>query len=95
MYLRPIEEADIQRDDTGQENVVRLQRELGGALNGAWIGWARKAGSREGPAWNEIHTDPRRNTRERCEEFLQAWKNAGYDAYKLVRRHHIRVDWTK
>eukprot|EP00959_Pyramimonas_sp_CCMP1952_P085189 1781129-Pyramimonas_sp.AAC.1 len=74
---------------------MRLQRELGGAFNGAWIGRARKAGSLEGLAWKDIHADPRRNTRERCEEFQQAWKNAGHDAYKLVKRHHIRVDWTK
>eukprot|EP00959_Pyramimonas_sp_CCMP1952_P003819 80649-Pyramimonas_sp.AAC.1 len=62
---------------------MRLQRELGGTFNGAWIGWARRAGRLLGLARNDIHADPRRNTREGCEEFLQAWETAGYDAYKL------------
>eukprot|EP00959_Pyramimonas_sp_CCMP1952_P175221 3661756-Pyramimonas_sp.AAC.1 len=62
---------------------MRLQRALGGAFNGAWVGWVRRAGSLQGLPWVDIHTDPGRNTKERCEEFLRAWETAGYDAYKL------------
>eukprot|EP00959_Pyramimonas_sp_CCMP1952_P281006 5873871-Pyramimonas_sp.AAC.1 len=69
--MRSIDEADIQRDEPAQENVTRLQKALGGAFNGAWIGWVRRAGSLQGLPWVDIHSDPRRNTEERREEFLR------------------------
>eukprot|EP00959_Pyramimonas_sp_CCMP1952_P313223 6556262-Pyramimonas_sp.AAC.1 len=81
--MRSIDEADIQRDEPAQEKVTILQKALGGAFNGAWIGWVRGAGSLQGLPRVDIHSDPGRNTRERCEEFLRAWEAAGYDAYKL------------
>eukprot|EP00959_Pyramimonas_sp_CCMP1952_P304011 6362151-Pyramimonas_sp.AAC.1 len=62
--MRSIDEADIQRDEPAQEKVTRLQKTFGGAFNGAWTGWVRRAGSLAGLPWVSIHSDPKRNTME-------------------------------
>eukprot|EP00959_Pyramimonas_sp_CCMP1952_P366610 7678117-Pyramimonas_sp.AAC.1 len=82
MYMNSIYEADIQRDEPAPDKVIRLQKTLGGAFNGVWTAWVRKAGSRQGLPWVRIHSDPKKNTVQLCEEFLRAWETAGYDAYK-------------
>eukprot|EP00959_Pyramimonas_sp_CCMP1952_P211591 4428176-Pyramimonas_sp.AAC.1 len=95
MYVRSIYEADIQRDEPAPEKGIRLQKTLGGAFNGAWTARARRAGSLQGLPWVRIHSGPKRNTLQLCEEFLRAWKAAGYDAYKKARGRQLRVDWPK
>eukprot|EP00959_Pyramimonas_sp_CCMP1952_P396202 8301535-Pyramimonas_sp.AAC.1 len=69
------------------------RRRWGGAFNGAWSAWARKAAYSQGGAWVNIKSDPRRNTVQQCDEFLQAWSKMGYDAYRMDREYQLHVDW--
>eukprot|EP00959_Pyramimonas_sp_CCMP1952_P079204 1655430-Pyramimonas_sp.AAC.1 len=62
MYSTPINEADTERDEPAPEKISRLQRTLGGAFNGVWNAWARKASSRHGGPWVNIKSDPKKNT---------------------------------
>eukprot|EP00959_Pyramimonas_sp_CCMP1952_P010189 212945-Pyramimonas_sp.AAC.1 len=39
-----------------------MQKTLGGAFNGAWSAWARKAAYSQGSAWANIKSNPRLNT---------------------------------
>eukprot|EP00959_Pyramimonas_sp_CCMP1952_P307395 6433987-Pyramimonas_sp.AAC.1 len=62
MYLKPIYEADSKVDEPAPDIIIRLQKTLGGAFNGAWTAWARKAGSRHGGPWVNIKSGPKKNT---------------------------------
>eukprot|EP00959_Pyramimonas_sp_CCMP1952_P360838 7557401-Pyramimonas_sp.AAC.1 len=62
MHLKPINEADTNKDEPAPEKIIGLQKTLGGAFNGIWTAWARKAGSRRGGPWVNIKSDPRRNS---------------------------------
>eukprot|EP00959_Pyramimonas_sp_CCMP1952_P345280 7230850-Pyramimonas_sp.AAC.1 len=80
MYLRPINEANV------PDKIMRLQKTLGGAFNRVWSAWARKAGLKQGSAWVDIKSDPRNNTMQQCDDFLQAWSKVGCDAYRMWTR---------
>eukprot|EP00959_Pyramimonas_sp_CCMP1952_P074024 1547131-Pyramimonas_sp.AAC.1 len=62
MYLRPINEANVTRDEPALDKIMRLQKTLGGAFNGVWSAWVRKAGLQQGSTWVNIKSDPRKNT---------------------------------
>eukprot|EP00959_Pyramimonas_sp_CCMP1952_P401731 8417596-Pyramimonas_sp.AAC.1 len=51
MRLRPFGQADVTRDEPAPEKIARMQRMLGGAFNGAWSAWVRKAARKQGGSW--------------------------------------------
>eukprot|EP00959_Pyramimonas_sp_CCMP1952_P149271 3123196-Pyramimonas_sp.AAC.1 len=85
MYLTSVGDADVTRGESAPEKIMRMQKMLGGAFNGAWSAWARKVAHKQGSACANIKSDPRRNTVQQCDDLLQAWSKVGYDAYKLDR----------
>eukprot|EP00959_Pyramimonas_sp_CCMP1952_P042273 884071-Pyramimonas_sp.AAC.1 len=91
--MKPIYEADAKVDEPASDKIIRLQKTLGGAINGIWTAWARKAGSRHRSPWANINSDPEKNTAQLCEDFLRAWEAAGYDAYKMDVEHRLHVEW--
>eukprot|EP00959_Pyramimonas_sp_CCMP1952_P108468 2268053-Pyramimonas_sp.AAC.1 len=88
----PVGEADVTKDEPAQEKISRLQKTLGGAFNGVWVAWVRRAAVRQGTV-ETVKNDPKLNSAQLCSAFLQAWGNAAYDAYKMDRDLGLRVDW--
>eukprot|EP00959_Pyramimonas_sp_CCMP1952_P444690 9311350-Pyramimonas_sp.AAC.1 len=60
MHLRSIDEADVTKDEPAPDKATRMQKALGGAFNGAWSAWVRKAACSQGSTW--IKSNPRLNT---------------------------------
>eukprot|EP00959_Pyramimonas_sp_CCMP1952_P123666 2585296-Pyramimonas_sp.AAC.1 len=75
MYMCPLAEADVTKDEPVQENIVRLQKTLGGAFNGMWAAWVRKDAMRQGTIGSEKH-DPKRNAVQLWKDFILEWGNA-------------------
>eukprot|EP00959_Pyramimonas_sp_CCMP1952_P254334 5312714-Pyramimonas_sp.AAC.1 len=82
MHLSSISEADTNKEEPAQDKISRLQRTLGGAFNGIWPAWVRKPVSKHGGPRVSIKSDPMKNSVQLCEDFLQAWGQAGFDAYR-------------
>eukprot|EP00959_Pyramimonas_sp_CCMP1952_P326345 6831105-Pyramimonas_sp.AAC.1 len=47
---------------------------------------------KQGASGSEKH-DPKRNAAQLCDEFIQAWGSAGYDAYKMDRDQRLGAHW--
>eukprot|EP00959_Pyramimonas_sp_CCMP1952_P041393 865617-Pyramimonas_sp.AAC.1 len=47
IYMCPVGEADVSRDEPAQDKISRLQKTLRGAFNGAWGAWVRRAAARQ------------------------------------------------
>eukprot|EP00959_Pyramimonas_sp_CCMP1952_P065692 1371600-Pyramimonas_sp.AAC.1 len=73
MYLSSISEAEPNKEGPAQDKFSRLQRTLGGAFNGIWPAWVRKSVSNQGGPWVSVKSDPKKNSVQLCEDFLQAW----------------------
>eukprot|EP00959_Pyramimonas_sp_CCMP1952_P124804 2609199-Pyramimonas_sp.AAC.1 len=65
MYLRPIDEADVARDEPAPDKITRMQKALGGAFNGAWGAWVRKVALSQGSTY--IKSGPRLNSAHQCD----------------------------
>eukprot|EP00959_Pyramimonas_sp_CCMP1952_P401434 8411577-Pyramimonas_sp.AAC.1 len=87
--MKPIYEADTKVGEPASDKIIRLQMALGGAFNGMWTAWVRGAVSRHGGPWVNIKSDPKKNTVQLCEDFLLAWEEASYDAYKIDVEHRL------
>eukprot|EP00959_Pyramimonas_sp_CCMP1952_P190776 3989789-Pyramimonas_sp.AAC.1 len=71
----PVTDADVTKDEPVQDQIIRLQKTLGGAFNGVWAAWVKNAAMGQGTNRSEKH-DPERNTVQSCNEFIQAWDSA-------------------
>eukprot|EP00959_Pyramimonas_sp_CCMP1952_P182060 3806669-Pyramimonas_sp.AAC.1 len=65
-----------------QDNIIRLQKTLGGAFNGIWHAWVKRAALRQDPSGGH-RSNPKLNTPQTRADFLEAWSNAGHDAYRM------------
>eukprot|EP00959_Pyramimonas_sp_CCMP1952_P177790 3715914-Pyramimonas_sp.AAC.1 len=92
MYMCPVADADVTKDEPVQEKIIRLQKTLGGGFNGVWAAWVKKAAMRQGTSGSAKH-DPKRNTVQSCNDLIQAWDSAGYDAYKMDSDLGLSVQW--
>eukprot|EP00959_Pyramimonas_sp_CCMP1952_P402488 8434566-Pyramimonas_sp.AAC.1 len=60
VYLRSIDEADVARNEPAPDNLSRLHKAPGGAFNGVWSAWVKKAAFSQGGTY--IKSNPRLNS---------------------------------
>eukprot|EP00959_Pyramimonas_sp_CCMP1952_P300192 6279050-Pyramimonas_sp.AAC.1 len=60
MYICTVATADVGRDEPVQDKIIRLQKTLGGAFNGAWAAWVKRAALRQGLSGSQ-KSDPKLN----------------------------------
>eukprot|EP00959_Pyramimonas_sp_CCMP1952_P257820 5387950-Pyramimonas_sp.AAC.1 len=92
LYMCLVADADVAKDEPVQEKIMRLQKTLGGAFDGVWAAWVKKAAMRQGASGSEEH-DPKRNAVQSCNDVIQAWDSAGCDAYKMDSDLGLSVHW--
>eukprot|EP00959_Pyramimonas_sp_CCMP1952_P154380 3229742-Pyramimonas_sp.AAC.1 len=92
MHMCPVDKADVSRDELAPDKISRLQKTLGGAFDGVWGAWVKRAASRQGGPCAKL--DPELNSAQLRNDFLQAWSRAEFDAYKMDREYKLHVDWS-
>eukprot|EP00959_Pyramimonas_sp_CCMP1952_P040085 837916-Pyramimonas_sp.AAC.1 len=85
--------ADADRDEPVQDKIIRMQKTLGGAFNGVWAAWVTRAALGQELSGSQ-KSNPKLNTVETCAEFIEAWSDAGHDAYKMGSELGLSVNWT-
>eukprot|EP00959_Pyramimonas_sp_CCMP1952_P327125 6847881-Pyramimonas_sp.AAC.1 len=60
MYMCPVDQADVSKDEPAPDKISRLQKTLGGAFNGVWGAWVKHAALRRGG--HDAKLDPERNS---------------------------------
>eukprot|EP00959_Pyramimonas_sp_CCMP1952_P104927 2193302-Pyramimonas_sp.AAC.1 len=78
MYMCPVDKADVSKDEPAPDKISRQQKTLGGAFNGVRGACFKRAASRQGSHWTKL--DPKLNSAQQCNDFLQAWSKAEFDA---------------
>eukprot|EP00959_Pyramimonas_sp_CCMP1952_P360209 7542625-Pyramimonas_sp.AAC.1 len=61
MYMCSVSGTDATRKEPVQDKIIRLQKTLGGAFNGMWAAWVKRAALRQELGGSQKH-DPKLNT---------------------------------
>eukprot|EP00959_Pyramimonas_sp_CCMP1952_P065227 1361714-Pyramimonas_sp.AAC.1 len=57
-----------------------------------WHSWVKRAALRQGASGGH-ESNPKLNAPQTCADFLEAWSNAGHDAYQMDRELGLGVNW--
>eukprot|EP00959_Pyramimonas_sp_CCMP1952_P062389 1304321-Pyramimonas_sp.AAC.1 len=61
MYMCTVADANVERKEPVQDKIIRLQKTLGGAFNGAWAAWVKRAALRQDLSGSQKN-NPKLNT---------------------------------